>query len=149
MTQTESYPNSPMSVLQEELKEDIEEDNNDNEQSPNSEVNAVDLFFAAQAMEVEPEIMSPRDVFNAFNVLLQNEPMPETNTVFERKPASASEIITRKLSPSRFTRIMRSAPYSYDIDALIDELQDDDGMIPLDQIAHYDLHSEDEMVDCD
>ena len=59
-----------------------------------------------------------------------------------REAASEEEIFTRKISGQRFSAIMSSTPY--DVTALMKDLVDSDGMIPLDEIAQYDMRTDDE-----
>ena len=56
-----------------------------------------------------------------------------------RVEASKEEKLTRRISGHRFSAIMSATPY--DVTALMKDLADEDGMIPLDEIAQYDLRS--------
>ena len=54
--------------------------------------------------------------------------------------ASNEEKHTRRISGHRFSAIMSATPY--DVTALMEDLVDSDGMIPLDDIAQYDMRSD-------
>ena len=69
----------------------------------------------------------------------QLNPRAKSEMLPRRVEASKEEKYTRRISGQRFTAIMSKTPY--DVTALMKDLADEDGMIPLDEIAQYDLRS--------
>jgi len=55
----------------------------------------------------------------------------------KRRTARLSEIASNKISVARFRGIMASSNKEYDVEEIIGDLKDDNGDIPLDQIAWY------------
>ena len=91
---------------------------------------------------VPSKVHSSNDV-----VSLEHMPRPQSMRVnsdpFPRRvEASEENILTRKISEHRFSAIMKATPY--DATALIADLADADGMIALDEIAHYHMDVENE-----
>lgn len=88
-----------------------------------------DLTLAEQIMESEDDL-----------VTMQSLQKATAGPKRRRIEASKEQIVTRKISKHRFFAIMQETPY--DATPLIEDLADEDGMIPLDEIAHYHMDVE-------